>query len=279
VLPDRLVVVAYHDVPDAPRFAEHLDFYVKTFQVVDVERVAAASAGQGDLPSRPLLITFDDGDRTVYDNALPALVARRLPAVAFVVTDLLDTDQPYWWAEVEELVAAAGIGDEPAVVIRQLKQTTNAERVATVEQLRERAGRLGTPHPQLTSEQVREMSDASVTIGNHTATHPLLDQCEDDELENEIGSSHQRLTELLGSPPRTFAYPNGNTDPRVPAILCRLGYTTGFVFDHRRAKRRPVDQLAISRVRVDASAPIHEVRAITSGLHPLLHATRSAASR
>lgn len=277
VFPDRLVVAAYHAVPDPVRFGAHLDHYAKHFRIVSTDEVAAAIHTGRSLPPRSLLLTFDDGDRSVYENAFPLLAERRLPGAIFVISHLIDTDEPFWWSEVTELVESAG-GDSTAEV-RQLKQIPNRDRIERIERLRERSGQSGARHPHLRSEEVAEMQAAGITVGNHTATHPLLDQCDDDELRREVMNAHERLLEILGQPPRSFAYPNGNQDDRVPPILRELGYETGFAFDHRRTSRRAVDALAIPRVRVDADAPLHEVRAITSGLHPLVHSARQVVRR
>lgn len=46
------------------------------------------------LPDNPVVITFDDGYRDNYENALPALTQRGMTATFFVVTDFLDEGRP-----------------------------------------------------------------------------------------------------------------------------------------------------------------------------------------
>jgi hypothetical protein len=57
------------------RFAAQLDFLQKYYRVVPLE-----SLGGDAQPDRAVVITFDDGFRSVYDHALPLLSARNLPA-------------------------------------------------------------------------------------------------------------------------------------------------------------------------------------------------------
>ena len=52
-------------------------------------------------------------------------------------------------------------------------------------------------------------------IGSHSATHPLLPQVTDGQLEDELRVSSRHLASWLGTPPRGFCYPNGDYDERV----------------------------------------------------------------
>jgi peptidoglycan/xylan/chitin deacetylase (PgdA/CDA1 family) len=46
------------------------------------------------LPSRPVMITFDDGYRGVWANALPVLIRLHMPATAYVITDRISNGDP-----------------------------------------------------------------------------------------------------------------------------------------------------------------------------------------
>ncbi len=57
-----------------------------------------------ELPSKPILITFDDGYRNNYDNAYPILKKYGLTATIFLVTDTVGTNDWYLnWQQVEEM--------------------------------------------------------------------------------------------------------------------------------------------------------------------------------
>ena len=88
-----LRVVLYHHLTDHPDelvdelrvstppalFEEHLEHFARRYNVVDLDQVL-----DGRLPSRALLITFDDGYRSVLDVAAPLLRRHGLPSVFFV---------------------------------------------------------------------------------------------------------------------------------------------------------------------------------------------------
>ncbi|UOO81578.1 poly-beta-1,6-N-acetyl-D-glucosamine N-deacetylase PgaB [Uruburuella testudinis] len=56
-------------------------------------QIQAARAGQGRLPEKPVLLTFDDGYESFYRLVFPLLKAYRFPAVFAVVTGWLDTPE------------------------------------------------------------------------------------------------------------------------------------------------------------------------------------------
>ena len=59
------------------------------------------------LPSRPVMITFDDGYRGVWANALPVLMRLHMPATAYVITDRISNGDPSFltWSELRALQA------------------------------------------------------------------------------------------------------------------------------------------------------------------------------
>ncbi len=68
-----------------------------------------ANLGHGaPLPEKPVVLTFDDGYRDLYENALPALRARGMKATVFVLTDFMDEGRPEYltWDMAREMLAA-----------------------------------------------------------------------------------------------------------------------------------------------------------------------------
>src|SRR5262245_15321933 len=101
----RPLVVGYHRVVDdfeseaavempsmvtsRAMFECHLECLGRTFDFVSLDEIGERMAR--DLPfEKPVAaITFDDGYRDVYDQALPVLERKGIPAAMFVVTDLV----------------------------------------------------------------------------------------------------------------------------------------------------------------------------------------------
>ncbi|NUU22907.1 MAG: polysaccharide deacetylase family protein, partial [Streptomycetaceae bacterium] len=126
----RLAVLGYHGVDDPAAFARQLDRLTRIARPVSLDEVELAVATRRPLPGRAVLVTFDDGERSVHEHGLPLLRERAIPAVAFVIASLVDTDEPFWWHEVNGLAGAEAPG-----LIRRLKSVPQAARLAALAEL------------------------------------------------------------------------------------------------------------------------------------------------
>ncbi len=93
----RFVAIAFHDIvdkreeltPDAvttDQFARFLDWLKGNgWTVLTLDAIQAAAQGGRPLPERSILLTFDDGYRSLYTRAFPLLQAYGFPAVAALV--------------------------------------------------------------------------------------------------------------------------------------------------------------------------------------------------
>ena len=80
----------------------------------------------------------------------------------------------------------------------------------------------------MTWDQIRELHNAGVTIGNHSVTHPHLPDRDMDAVRREIVNAQTRLTEELGVAPTLFAYPFGETSRKIADLVAELGFAAGF---------------------------------------------------
>lgn len=260
-LPDR-VILALHETPSETALITMLDTLDEMgFTFRSVEDIAVGADG--------CALTFDDGDRSILDIAAPVLSRRGIPASAFVVTDLIGTTTPFWWVEVE-----ARAGTHAPDLIGRMKQVPDARRLELLDELRAQTPDVLVEQRNLEPQELLDLEQAGVTVGNHSATHPLLDRCPDQKITSELRTAHERLSELLGHDPSQIAYPNGNEDHRVINAARDLGYEIGLLFDHRPV-RRIDDPLRVSRIRLDVEADTTRIRSHSSGLHPEVHRLRN----
>lgn len=88
-------------------FAEHLDrLLAEGYTTISPYDLVEALQRGGELPEKPILITFDDGYRDNYENAFPLLRERRMQATIFVVTDFIDEERPAYltWEMAREML-------------------------------------------------------------------------------------------------------------------------------------------------------------------------------
>lgn len=76
------------------------------YQTITVTQLARAIREGADLPKRPVVISFDDGQASVYFNAFPIMRAYGYVGTLYLVGNYLDTPQHLSVAQVRELAAA-----------------------------------------------------------------------------------------------------------------------------------------------------------------------------
>ncbi len=85
-------------------FAQQMDALASTgFHPITVDDLSGALRGANGLPSRPVVLTFDDGYADFYANAAPVLRAHHFPATEYVITGKVGTGAYLSWAQIEEL--------------------------------------------------------------------------------------------------------------------------------------------------------------------------------
>ena len=104
-------ILLYHrvaDVSDDPwqlavtpeHFEEHLVVLANEVEVVRLPEMLNPPARSG---RTRVAITFDDGYRDVFTNALPLLSRYGLPATVMLVSDLIGCEQEFYWDELERV--------------------------------------------------------------------------------------------------------------------------------------------------------------------------------
>ncbi|MFZ2487605.1 MAG: polysaccharide deacetylase family protein [Anaerolineae bacterium] len=261
------VVLTFHRVESATWFAAALETVGRFYRFVDADDLHAFLYA-GRRLNGACHVTFDDGDRTFADVALPELTRRNIPASLFVAPDVLTGTRAYWFQELQHVrrhVDDAMIRRQLAVQLGRSPEALAGYTVAALfktlpltgmwqalDALEETHGLSPAPASNLTLAEVAALDQHPlVTIGAHSLTHPVLANETSDEAARQIAGSVAQLAARLGRPVRTFAYPNGaaglDYNRREQALLRAAGVELAFTTDAGYVRQRS-DPLALPRV-------------------------------
>jgi len=93
------------DLSVAPsRFAAQLEYLARQgYHTISLSDLVAHLQTGAPLPTRPVVLTFDDGYADNYTHAFPLLRQYGFRGIFFVITDFLDRDGYMTWAQVKEM--------------------------------------------------------------------------------------------------------------------------------------------------------------------------------
>lgn len=225
-LKNTLSVFIYHDVTDRPSewsdiydlnitpavFDLHISFIKRHFNVISPDDLLA-----GRIPDRAALITFDDGLKNVFTNAVPIIKRHGLPAIIFVnmgtvkgelswsglITYLCDKKPDF----AEYLKTKIKQPDNRALFLHCSKTIVEAYLKKTGQSFeKEVRGFVGE---FATEEDLRNVSHSSfIFYGNHLYNHHVALLMSDEELLDSFKTNAAELQAYPNYRP-LFAFPFG----------------------------------------------------------------------
>ena len=101
--PEGFPILEYHQITDEPldpdfeiynvppaEFAAQLDYLqAEGYTTITLQDFMRVVHGKGELPEKPIVLTFDDGYADNYSTMLPILEAHKMTAVVYVITNEL----------------------------------------------------------------------------------------------------------------------------------------------------------------------------------------------
>lgn len=274
LLPSRHgTILCYHGIePRAPsnptsahvslrQFFDTIDMACAVAEPVTLRELIARHAG-GRSTAGLFAVTFDDAYASLAsDGVRDLLTGGRVPATIFVVTGASATGARFWWDRVETLhpVVAAEVWSEfersiglpdayrtpaarPFGALRPLRQWVlhqHAGRwpLAAEEALAALENAVNAPPSQrpMTFDEIDLLVHTGpIDIGVHTVTHPVLPLLSDENVREEVRSSHAVLRARWPSTLPWLAAPFGLYDDRTSA-LAREGGLEGILNLHSRS--------------------------------------------
>jgi peptidoglycan/xylan/chitin deacetylase (PgdA/CDA1 family) len=184
------------------------------------------------LPPRAVLVTFDDGYRSVREVGVPLLERYDVPAVIFACTGRQRDGALFWFDALER----AGRADE----IEAAKRLPYPAWRALVDTIRI----VAQPHDEravMTAHEIARCAEHPLLeIGAHTVDHPVLARASVEVQHDQIAHSVNTLSEWTGRRVRSLAYPNGRPGidftATTMALAKRLRLECAFSTESRLAR-------------------------------------------
>lgn len=242
----NIAVLMYHRVIDTNynfwklnvspvTFEKHIKYISENYEVLRLEE---EWDNHVEADRKYVVITFDDGYVDNYKYALPILEKYHVPATIFVSTDLIDTNEMYWWDELEKVfiidkyigefkhndvlyrVTNSDDREKVCITIRNcIKNMSPMERRNSMSALRSALGVEQSYTSELRCVNTLELNKMAaspfITIGGHTKSHLSMGNIHPNELlRSEIEESLSILKDKINKNATVFAYPFGGAEDR-----------------------------------------------------------------
>ena len=308
VLRQKAVILMYHRVltphemhrsgshpamiVESRTFAEQMAVIKQRFKVLSIEEFTAMMEQKIPFEDSSCLITFDDGWRDNFTNALPILRRHQLPAVVFLPVNFIGQNRLFWQEDLVHLLVLAvlagrkeaarkarlcqvldpvGLGqlfdiggaDPRPHAIEAISRNRAGWTPSLIETiLRELRSELGVENGDvegidsfLSWEQIAEMAQQEVTFGGHGAEHHLLSEIPVNAAREDIQVSKEVIDRRCKAASHTFSYPRGYRSSQVIELVKAAGFRLGFIANGGRV-RSDDDPFTLRRINIcqDATA-------------------------
>lgn len=202
-----------------------------------------------------LLLSFDDGYRSVLTEALPLLERFKVQAIVFVTTGFVSGDvypyelelaavvQHHDSLQLEAISRPVEVAENSAksTLYRRLRQPLKTKSCQEREARLKRLSKLNSydrSHFQnahfLSWEEITDLDrHPLITIGAHTHTHPVLTRRAPWTAYREMKESKRKIEKVLGHDVLHFSYPYGRNNPLVRFLARRVGFQWAFTTETR----------------------------------------------
>ncbi len=223
----------YHHVFDDERggFERQLDYFSQFGEFISLSDAVTILESGDPIDGCYFCITFDDGFSSCLSGATPILSKRNIPALFYLVTDLMGRSLTPDDAIARDVFAFAG------------KDTTL---------------------DFLSWDDCRDMARAGMSFGSHTKSHARLADLKPETSETELRDSKQAIERELGQVCDHFCAPYGipdsDFDPARDGASARAAGYRSFATGTRGAMRRGADPLSLTRDQMVANWGNHQLR-------------------
>jgi len=269
---DGLRILTYHRITDKPDlddplkvsksvFEKQIKYLTSHYTILSGDDLLNIIKLKKPFPNDACLITFDDGWKDNYTNAYPVLKKYNAPAIIFISTDFVGSNNIFWHEKLQELLKIpqyksinnfdAALIKWPLEIRRNVQQILKHPVDKKQNLINELISTLKRYEPETINEfivilsktlrrtisedalmlswsEIKEMYNNKIVFGSHTKSHAILTQVPSKKILSEVNESKQIIEEMLDCDVYFISYPNGNYDENVLRLVESSGYLAGF---------------------------------------------------
>ena len=203
-------------------FESHCRFIREVCHPISLDQWKASLNGGPPLPPRPVLMTFDDGYRSIFSMARPILQKYEIPAIVFVCSEPVENQELLWYD-----AAARCLGEAEVETMAMLPYLEWQNACAKLD----KKVRHGDTNAPLTVQELKMLAATSgMEIGGHTSGHARLAMASKEEQLAQVLRNKKTLEQWTGQTIRAFAYPYGLPDQDYNSISVSVVNDAGYEF-------------------------------------------------
>ena len=240
---DRGVLSIYFHKPDKQLFRKLVAKVLKEgYTVISVKELEKIIRNKEDT-SKKAIITFDDGSMETLD-LIRSIQEFNIPVAMFIPTEPVESGN-FWWNY------AFIPGQEKVSGIRKADRFKDLPEEIFDQKIRLLRSSFTISRTCIALEELKRINALDlITIGGHTVTHPILENCSFERQEKELKESKSILSKWLNKSVDYFAFPNGDYNNNTLLLLKKHGYKLAFTTKPGRIDPHTVDPLQIPRYSI-----------------------------
>ncbi len=268
-------------------FEKQMAFLSNKYNLISLRELSESLIYKRPVTPNSLVITFDDGWRDNYSHAYSILRKYHTPAIIFLTTDYIDTNNSFWFLEASilmthnklsrEKLSELIVGHESEMgfaktlpgakieegsfvssdrdwFIETLKQLDPKIIQAILKELSAQnelgADTIKKNRSMLTWEEVVEMNNNGIDFGSHGCSHRIMPTLTDAEIERELIESKKIIERKIGREINLFAYPNGDYSNHLRDLVMNCGYICALATQGKKEPESATNIFSLRRVNV-----------------------------
>jgi len=272
------LVIYFHTVPSLNWFRKTLRTIKSIYKLIPIEDIESCCSDNKKF-NNCCHICFDDGDRTVYENAFPVLREINIPATLFVSPKVISEGSNYWFQELSyirkhlndkllketicEILDCDYEQIKKYMILSIFKCMKLEDILEIMNTIKKKYSIKVEKEYNMTKNQLYELYNSGIfTLGAHTMNHPILSNETYTDAKKEIHESVEKLSEMFDTDIKYFSYPNGITNLdfslREQLILkennIKLAFTSDNCFFSYNTNPLSIPRLEFSDIEVGSNS-------------------------